>query len=38
MINFDDYTKENKIEHNSSIYIHIIHTEHLLLVFQDQEK
>ena len=31
MINFDDYTNENKIEHNSKwSYIPDIHTEYLL--------
>ena len=31
MINFDDYTNESKIEHNSKCVIfQIIHTEYLL--------
>ena len=39
MINFDEYTNESKIEHNSKWqYFQIIHTEYLLWVILDQEK
>ena len=39
MINFDNYTNENEIEHNSKWpYIQIIHTEYLLQVVLHQEK
>ena len=39
MINFDDYTNENKTEHSSKWpYIQIIHKEYSLLVVRNQEK
>ena len=36
MINFDDYTNENKIIQSGHIF-QIIHTEYLLQVVQNQE-
>ena len=39
MINFDDYTNENKTEHNPNGHIFlIIHTERLLFKALDREK
>ena len=40
MINFDDYTNENIIEHTiqSGLTFQIIHIEYLLQVVLDQEK